>query len=43
MMSGEEIARLETDAPITALIAPQPNLIIAGDRTGRLHWLKVWD
>ena len=38
-----EIARLELDAPIRAILAPRPNLIVAGDAFGRLHWLEVPD
>jgi hypothetical protein len=38
-----EIVRLELDAPVLSIVAPQPNLIVAGDRLGRLHWLEVLD
>ena len=41
LKSDTEIARLELDTPVTALIAPGPNLIVAGDKAGRLHWLEV--
>lgn len=37
---GTEIARLELDAPIQAIVAPLPNLMIAGNPSG-LHWLEV--
>jgi WD40 repeat protein len=38
---GSEITRLELDAPVGAIVSPQPNLILAGDGVGRLHWLEV--
>jgi WD40 repeat protein len=38
---GTEIARLELDAPVRPIAAPRPNLIVAGDDFGRLHWLEV--
>ncbi len=41
--SGVEITRLELDAPVSALVAPGHNLIVAGDTVGRLHWLEVVD
>jgi hypothetical protein len=40
---GTEIVRLELDASIRAIAAPRPNLIVAGDALGRLHWLEVGD
>ena len=41
--TGAETARLELDAPVRAIVAPGPNLIVAGDALGRLHWLEVRD
>jgi WD40 repeat protein len=36
-----EIARFHADAGILALTAAQDGLILAGDRTGRLHSLRL--
>ena len=41
--TGAEIARLEFDAPVGALAALGPNRLVAGDSSGRLHWLDVLD
>jgi hypothetical protein len=41
--AGTEIARLEFDAPVTALAAVAPNRLVAGDSMGHLHWLEVVD
>ena len=43
MSSGAEIARLEIDAPVTALVAIGLNRLVAGDSAGRLHWLEIVD
>ena len=36
-----ELTRLEIDAPVTAIAALGPDLLVAGDTSGRLHWLKL--
>ena len=36
-----ERTRLEIDAPVTAIVALGPDLLVAGDVSGRLHWLKL--
>ena len=36
-----ELTRLEIDAPVTAIVALGPDLLVAGDLSGRLHWLKL--
>jgi WD40 repeat protein len=36
-----ERTRLEIDAPVTAIAALGPDLLVAGDLSGRLHWLKL--
>ena len=41
--TGAETARLELDAPVTALAAIAPNRLVAGDGLGLLHWLEVVD
>jgi WD40 repeat protein len=41
--NGTELARLELDAWVEAIVAPQPNLIVVGDKFGQLHWLEVRD
>jgi WD40 repeat protein len=38
-----EVARLELEAPVNALVAVAPNRLVAGDATGLLHWLEVLD
>ncbi len=40
---GTEVARLELDAPVTAIVAVAPRRLVAGDRRGVLHWLEVVD
>ena len=37
--SGSPLA--DTDAPVTAVVALGPDLLVAGDTSGRLHWLKL--
>jgi WD40 repeat protein len=39
--SGQEITRLETDSPVVCLLACHDGRLVAGDRQGRLNWLKV--
>jgi len=34
---------LETDVPITSIIALPAARLVAGDVIGRLHWLEVVD
>ena len=43
LVTGAEIARLELDAPVRAIIAVAPNLIVVGGEQGSLHWLEVLD
>jgi hypothetical protein len=38
---GAETARLEVDAPITSCAALADGGLVAGDETGRLHWLEI--
>ena len=38
-----EIARIELDAPVRAIVAVAPNLIVVGDELGSLHWLEDLD
>src|SRR5262249_14662831 len=38
---GAETARLEVDAPITGCAALADGGLVAGDVTGRLHWLEI--
>ena len=39
--TGGEVARLELDALVIALVALGPNRRVAGDELGLLHWLEV--
>ena len=41
--TGFEVARLELDVPITALVTVAPGRIVAGDKAGRVHWLEILD
>jgi WD40 repeat protein len=41
--AGAETARLDLDAPANVIAAPRPNLIVAGDNIGRMHWLEIAD
>jgi len=43
VVTRAETARLEVDAPVSAITALGQNLIVAGDGAGRLHWLEVRD
>ena len=38
-----ETARLDLDAFAVVIAAPRPNLIVAGDSIGRIHWLEIAD
>jgi WD40 repeat protein len=40
--TGAETARLDLDWAVTCLaIIASESLVVAGDRSGRIHWLKV--
>ena len=41
--AGAETARLYLDASANVIAAPRPNLIVAGDGIGRMHWLEIAD
>ena len=41
--AAAETARLDLDAPASVIAAPRPNLIVAGDSIGRIHWLEIAD
>ena len=41
--SGREIVRLEVDAPVLCLTAVANFQFVAGDESGRLHWLEIVD
>jgi len=41
--AGAETARLDLDAPASVIAAPRPNLIVAGDSIGRIHWVEIAD
>jgi WD40 repeat protein len=43
LATGEEVARLELDASVTALVAVGPNRLVAGDQGGILHCLEILD
>jgi WD40 repeat protein len=43
VVSGVEITRLEVDAPVHSLVVVAHGRLVAGDATGRLHWLQILD
>jgi WD40 repeat protein len=42
-VTGREIARLEVDAPVESLTVLRDGGLVAGDRSGQLHWLEIVD
>ena len=43
MNTGAEITRLEVDAAVFCLTALPEGGLVAGDNSGRLHWLEILD
>jgi WD40 repeat protein len=43
LAAGTETTGIEIDAPVRAIVAVAPNLIVANDDLGLLHWLEVVD